>query len=356
MATWTDAFSDNTDHDLELILTEDSVDSAGNTSSVTGRLQINPPSDSDSWDLYTSDNSYSFTFNGATYTGNFTYDFRTNRSTKVLKTVTSTVAHNADGTKSVTAYGSSATGTIGSASISTKTLTLTDITRLPSAPGSPTLSRNSAGTTITVVSAVASSAVTPSNYDLRYSTDNATWTTVAGIGTDRTGTFTGTATATYYVQTRAISSEGTGPWGPTTPASIVGIPGAPATITATRTGRNVTVTAGTSSGSGVTSYSVQYSSNGGSTWSSAVTMDGSRSYTYSSLTAGQSYIFRAYSTNSIGPSAYATSSTLFVPAGGRRYDGSTFTPTTTAKRWDGSAWVDITTAKRWTGSAWADLT
>jgi hypothetical protein len=82
----------------------------------------------------------------------------------------------------------------------------------------------------------------------------------------------------------------------------------------------------------------------------------SQSFTYSSLTAGQTYLFRVYSTNAIGNSDYAVSAPLFVPAGGRRYDGTTFTPTATAKRWNGTDWVDLTTAKRWTGSTWADLT
>jgi hypothetical protein len=353
MATFSDAFSARTTHFLELVMVENSTNSAANTSSVTGVLQINPPSDSGSWNGYSDQNSYSFTFNGTTYTGNYTFDFRTNRSTQVLKSVTATITHNADGTKTVTGSGSSTSGTLGSASIGTSSFTLTDFVRLPSAPASPTLTRNSAGTSITVVSAVASSPVTPSNYDLRWSYDGSTWTTVTGIGTDRTHVITVDATSTVYVQTRAISSEGTGPW--SSSATVVGIPTAPTSINAVRTSRNVTVTAGSATGTGITGYSVQYSTDAGSTWSTAQAMT-SQSYTYTNLTPALTYLFRVYATNSIGNSAFTTTATgVFVPAGGKRYDGATFTPTTVARRWDGSAWTDITIARRWNGSSWVDL-
>jgi hypothetical protein len=350
MAIWSDAFSARATHLLELVLTETSTNSGANTSVVTATLQVNPPSDSGSFNLYSDQNSYSLTFDGTTYTGNYTFDFRTNRATKVLKTVSKTITHNADGTKSVTGSGSSTSGTLGSASISTKTLTLTDFVRLPDAPGTPALTRSSTGTSIDVVGAVASSPVSISNYDLRWSYDGTTWTTVSNIGTDRTATLTVVSTSTVSVQTRAISSEGTGPWSSST--SVVGVPTAPASISVSRTGRNVTVTSGSSTGSGITGYQVQF--NDGSGWSTAVSMV-SQSHTYTNLDGAKTYQFRVFATNAIGDSAYTTSDSLFVPAGGKRYNGSAFVDTTTAKRWDGSAWVELTTAKRWSGSAWIDL-
>ncbi len=350
MTTWSDAFSDRTTHTLELVLTETSTNSGANTSVVTATLQINPPSDSSSWNLYSDQNSYSLTFDGTTYTGSFTFDFRTNRSTKVLKTVSKTVTHNADGSKSVSANGSADSGTLGVASISTKTLTLTDFVRLPDAPASPALTRTSTGTSITAVGAVASSPVSISNYDLRWSYDNATWTTVTDIGTDRTAILTVTSTATVYAQTRGISSEGDGAW--SSSASVVGVPTAPASISISRTGRNVTVTSGSATGSGITGYKVQY--NDGSGWSTAVAMT-SQTHTYSNLDGATTYTFRVYASNAIGDSAYTTSGSLFVPAGGKRYNGTAFVDAATAKRWNGSAWEEITTAKRWSGSAWTDL-
>lgn len=354
MTTWNDAFSDRTDHLLELVLTETSTDSGANTSNVTATLQINPPSDSASWRGYV-DSTYSLTFQGQTYTGTFSYDFRTNRATKVLKTVTKTVSHSADGSGSASAYGSSdcqsplGTASIGSSG-SQKSLTLTDFVRLPEAPSAPALDRSSTGTSIDVVGGVASSPVSITNYDLRWSYDNSSWTTVSNIGTDRTATLTVTSTATVYVQTRGISAEGDGAWSSST--SVVGVPTAPASISTSRTGRNVTVTSGSSTGSGITGYKVQF--NDGSGWSTAVSM-ASQTYTYTNLDGALNYQFRVYATNAIGNSAYTTSGSLFVPAGGKRYNGSAFVDTTTAKRWDGSAWVEVTTAKRWSGSSWVDL-
>jgi hypothetical protein len=164
-----------------------------------------------------------------------------------------------------------------------------------------------------------------------------------------------------------IEEDGAGgsPW---TNSSLNGtvswstVPTAPGTIAASRTGRDVTVTAGAAASNGgntISAYKVQYrsSSNGGSTWGawgSEQTLT-SLAYTYTGLTASLTYQFRVYANNARGSSAATTSSNLFVPAGGKRYDGAAFVSTTTAKRWTGSAWTDLTIAKRWSGSAWVDL-
>lgn len=49
------------------------------------------------------------------------------------------------------------------------------------------------------------------SYDLRYSTDQATWTTVTGITASQTQTGL-TAGTVYYIQTRAVNAIGAGPW------------------------------------------------------------------------------------------------------------------------------------------------
>ena len=141
------------------------------------------------------------------------------------------------------------------------------------------------------------------------------------------------------------------------------VPTAPGTPSASRTGRDVVVTASSGSasdgGATISAYKVQYrsSSDGGSTWGawgSEQTLSG-LAYTYTGLTASVTYQFRVYANNVRGSSAAATSASVFVPAGGKRYNGSSFISTTIAKRWSGSAWTDLTIAKRWSGSAWVDL-
>ena len=136
---------------------------------------------------------------------------------------------------------------------------------------------------------------------------------------------------------------------------------APASITATRSGRSVAITATASASNGgatITSYQVQYrTSTDNSTWGawgSTQTLS-SLAYTYNNLTPALYYQVRVYAVNSAGSSAGTSSASVFVAAGGKRWTGTTWTPTTIAKRWNGSAWVDLTIAKRWNGSAWVDL-
>jgi hypothetical protein len=80
-----------------------------------------------------------------------------------------------------------------------------------------------------------------------------------------------------------------------------------------------------------------------------------QTYTYTGLTAGLTYRFRTYAVNATGNSTFTTAADLFVPAGGRRYDGTAWNSTATAKRFDGTNWVDLTIAKRFDGTSWVDL-
>lgn len=238
---------------------------------------------------------------------------------------------------------------------STGTITSTNFVRLPTAPPTaPALSRTTDGVTVTVTSATATSPVTISDYEYRSSTDGSAFASAVSMGTDRVATFTGTPTQIYYFQTRAVSSEGAGAWSPT--ATAPGIPSAPASITLSRTARNVTVSVGasaTNGGSPITGYFVQYSSDGGSTFSTAQETTAG-SFTFTNLTAGLTYTFRALATNNVGNST-TVSTSIFVPAGGRRFDGTAWASTATAKRFDGSTFVDLSIAKRFNGTAWADL-
>lgn len=146
-------------------------------------------------------------------------------------------------------------------------------------------------------------------------------------------------------------------------------PAAPTTVSiALNADKSITVTSNAvSSPAGTATYyiSSRSSSNGGSTWgswSSYTTIpSNARTYTYSagSLTYGLTYQFRMYASNSDGSSAATTSnspSTVFLPAGGKRFDGSTWNPTGTAKRFDGTNWNTLTVAKRFNGTSWVDMT
>jgi hypothetical protein len=107
----------------------------------------------------------------------------------------------------------------------------------------------------------------------------------------------------------------------------------------------------------ITSYQVERTTPNETAWSGTVnTMDGSRQFTYSNIDGGKTYKFRTRGVNSNGAGAWTESASTFVPAGGKRWTGTEWTPTETAKRWDGTQWLDLTIAKRWDGSSWVDLT
>lgn len=298
--------------------------------------------------------TYSLSMDGQTWSGNWTPDFRSTNQI-LIAADGKIVTHDADGSKAVTFnFSANSNNAIGSASDSVN-LTLTDFVRLPSAPGAPSLSRTNNGSTLNVTSQVASSFVTVSDYQYRFSYDNANWSFEQAMGTSRVASLAVANTDQFFVQTRAYSTEGWGQWSAS--AFIGGVPSAPASIAATRTGRNVTVTisgSATGNGGGIGDYFVQASSDNGATWGTAQNIN-SGNYTYTNLTAGATFYFRTYVNNTIGSSAFTTSGPVFIPAGGRRWTGSSWTSTTTAKRWNGSAWVDLTIAKRWNGSAWIDL-
>jgi hypothetical protein len=136
-------------------------------------------------------------------------------------------------------------------------------------------------------------------------------------------------------------------------------PLAPASCTVTTSTRTAVVTSGLADATGrpaVTSYQVERTLPDSSTFTGTVnTMDGSRQFTYTNLDGGKTYKFRTRGVNSDGAGAWTESASTFVPAGGRRWDGTQWVSTAIARRWNGSAWVDLTIARRWNGSAWVDL-
>lgn len=133
-------------------------------------------------------------------------------------------------------------------------------------------------------------------------------------------------------------------------------PLAPRSPQVTRTGRDVKITfSGPSSNGGatITRYEAQYSTNGGSTYKGTKTTT-TGSVTFEDLPPG-SYKFRIYAVNTLGAGADVETSTVVVPAGGKRASGESFVSTQIARRWNGTAWVDLTTAKRYAGTAFTDL-
>ena len=109
-------------------------------------------------------------------------------------------------------------------------------------------------------------------------------------------------------------------------------------------------------GAGPLTYKMQYSSNGGSTWSTAVTVTGG-THTFN-LVQQTTYRFRVYATNTVGDGA-ATSSTSVTtdPAvRGRVYVSGAWRDLTVGFRYNGTSWVPLTVFRRYNGTTWQDLT
>jgi hypothetical protein len=234
---------------------------------------------------------------------------------------------------------------------------LSRIPQFPGAPTSLTFTRNVRAVTVST-SGAAGNGGSVLEYEIeRTSANQASWSgTVVGNG----GTFSDlTPGASYRFRSRARTDRGWGPYADIGGSvTIPTVPSAPAAVTiGTQAGLDLPVTVSASASTGgepITGYKIQYTSNSGTTWTTAeaVTAGSARTFT---LTPGLTYQFRAFSTNAIGDSAMATSDAYLLTAAGKRWDGSGWVPVSTAKRWDGTQWVNITIAKRWDGTDWVQL-
>jgi len=186
----------------------------------------------------------------------------------------------------------------------------------PLAPTGVSAAPGQGSATITFTAAAGNGA-TVTNYE--YSTDGGTnWVTPNPAVTTSPLTITGlTAGTTYALSIRAVNSVGPGASasaGSVTP--VAGAPSAPAGITITPGNESlvVSITAGSANGAAITDY--EYSTDGGTTWTSAGTATGP--FTITGLTGGTSYTVQVRAVNSVGPgtgtSATGTPATTPSPA------------------------------------------
>jgi hypothetical protein len=133
---------------------------------------------------------------------------------------------------------------------------------------------------------------------------------VTGLAQSTTYTFTVTATNSYGTSNASSASNS---------ITTASVPGAPTSVTVSDPGTDgyalVSWTAPASNGgSAITDYTVQYSSNSGSSWTTF--SDGtstSTSATVTGLTLDTAYIFRVAAVNAIGTGSYSTASASFTP-------------------------------------------
>jgi titin len=159
------------------------------------------------------------------------------------------------------------------------------------------------------------------DYMIQSSSDGgSTWTTFAdGTSTAASTTVTGLTNGTAYTfRVAAMNAVGNSSYSTaSTAVTPRATPGAPAAVAgvAGNTSASLTWSAPASNGAAITDYSIQYSSNAGSTW--VAFSDGTSSSTsaiVTGLTNGTSYTFRVAATNSVGTSAYSAASSAVTPA------------------------------------------
>jgi hypothetical protein len=211
-------------------------------------------------------------------------------------------------------------------------------------PGAPTAVKATSGANgQSVVSWIAPSSnggMSISFYRVQYSADGGqTWAPVGssddgiallrGIADSVTGaiggttdTVTGLTNGTSYLfEVSAGNNVGTGafsaPSAPAVPAVPATVPGAPTAVKATsftNEKSKVSWTAPSSNGgAAISSYTVEYSADGGHTWTSGGTT-GKTTYTVSGLTNGMSYLFEVSATNGAGTGANSAPSAPATPA------------------------------------------
>lgn len=157
-------------------------------------------------------------------------------------------------------------------------------------------------------------------YTVQYSTgDYSTWsdastTVAAGTGYTVTGL---SANTNYKFRVRLNNPAGTAPWVTTSVAVLTSptVPSAPTVVSGTSdvNGSSViTWTSGSSGGSVITGYKVEYSSDG-TNWTTATASTASSGYTITGLTNGTSYYVRVSGINAIGTGLAGVSANTFMP-------------------------------------------
>jgi titin len=204
-------------------------------------------------------------------------------------TVTAT---NADGTGPASASSSPVTPALSVPGAPTA------VTAVSTAPTTLTVSWTAPGYTGTSPISLYTVTSSPGGFTCTSAT---TTCVVTGLSAANSYTFTVTAT----------NAGGTGPASSPSAAYFpYTAPGAPTNISAVAGASQATLswTAPTSTGgSAVTGYSVQYSSNGGTSWTTATASTPSSPYTVTGLTAGTTYVFQVRAITVLTAGPYSTS-------------------------------------------------
>jgi hypothetical protein len=297
--------------------------------------------------------SVNLSVNGVGTSGSFGSVNWANGAHVVISNFDVWVNHNANGEQGNISFSASGSaGGWGSASNGSSLGGFSNYDRSPGIPAFSYVTRTTDSLAVGV-NTVSSPAGTATYYIERSENDGA-W---ADSRTGRTTTYSGLAQgSSQRFRSRASNSDGYSGYSYSAYYAIPSVPSAPSIGVSVPSSKSLTVAAGTSAANGatVTSYSCEASPDDGATWLGSDPMT-SRSLFFEGLQGGATYRFRVFSANEMGESSRTTSSSVFVPSGGKRWNGSAFVPTSVARRFTASGWQDLTVAKRFTASGWEDL-
>ena len=198
------------------------------------------------------------------------------------------------------------------------------VTPLPAPPATPTALGATAvggGVNLSWAAPAYDGGSPVADYSIQYSSNGGTsWSTFShAASTSTSATVTGLSVGTSYVfRVAAVSSAGTGSYTAQSSSVVPATtPGVPASLAATAGNGQVSlswIAPASTGGSPVTDYSIQYSSDGGTNWSTfGHTASTSTSASVTGLSVGTSYVFRVAAVNSAGTGSYAGPSAPVVP-------------------------------------------
>jgi len=210
---------------------------------------------------------------------------------------------------------------VGNSSWSSNSLVVTPCT-VPAAPNSLAGIAGNALVSLAWIAPSTNGGIAITDYNVQYSSDaGSSWSTVShAASTATTATVTGLTNGTGYVfRVAAVNGVGAGSYtvqsSAVTPATT---PGVPTNLSATAGNGQASlswIAPAWNGGSPITDYAIQYSSNGGSTWSTfSHAVSTAVSATVTSLANGTSYVFRVAAVNGMGTGSYTAQSSAVVPA------------------------------------------
>lgn len=185
-------------------------------------------------------------------------------------------------------------------------------------PGAPTaLAGSQPGSAgeiaLTWTAPTSNGGVAISDYVVEYSTDGTTWATFSDGGSSTaSATVTGLANSTAYTfRVSAVNAAGTGTASATTTATTATVPGVPTGLTVAflPTRADIQWTPPSNGGTAITGYVVEYSSDAGTTWTTApsgvpgISEEVGRSI--EGLINGTAYLVRAAAVNAVGTGNYS---------------------------------------------------